>query len=182
MTDALDASPLAGGDVRALVDGVEVASGITADNGAYRLSVPAGTYTVEVSFRSEGTETVTAVVDEAGETVVVDLDLDLARIDVAPAALSFTSGGPKPDRTVGRQEGHSPLEFEVVERGAATPYPRRRFRLVHRVSGVVQRPPARCRGGSRVSTSPPTRPACRRAGTRPPWWCGATTRAGPARW
>jgi subtilisin family serine protease len=89
VTDANDGEPVAGATVQAVQDRVAIRQVTTDATGHYRLHVPLGSYSVEVSKTNYGTESVAVTVDQEDQTIVRDFVLRTARGEVAPAALQF---------------------------------------------------------------------------------------------
>jgi subtilisin family serine protease len=122
--DSADGSRLTGATVRALTgDGTQVGIFTTREDGNYIFRLPLGTYTLEASFRGEGTETATVVLDDDYEWRVSSFSLELAKGDVSPDALDLVvpEGETRTREFTVDSTGGAPLEFEIFERSVADP-------------------------------------------------------------
>jgi hypothetical protein len=116
VTDAVDEQPVVNASVRALQDGTPVRQTTTNDQGFYRLQVPVGTYTVEVTARDYVTGSAQVEVAE-DQTVMQHFALEAARAQIVPGALEFLAvPGQVRARTLMLQNnGQADLTFTIAE-------------------------------------------------------------------
>ena len=89
VTDANDELGISNATVRAMQDDVEVRSVRTDDEGAYRMQLPLGTYTLEATARNYGVASAEVTIDEVDEIVTQNFMLTTPRAEVDPAMLEF---------------------------------------------------------------------------------------------
>ncbi|HUF50454.1 MAG TPA: TonB-dependent receptor [Longimicrobiales bacterium] len=119
ITDAENGRPVANAKVEAVTGGRTAASTLTNADGRYRLSVPAGTYTISVeSVGYEVTRGQTVTVS-AGGSATADVALPIAAFSLNPVVISVSRGQPeKATQAPARVEVVT--EREIDERPAVT--------------------------------------------------------------
>ncbi|HEY0606722.1 MAG TPA: carboxypeptidase regulatory-like domain-containing protein [Herpetosiphonaceae bacterium] len=86
VTDANDGQAIAGATVKAIQNGATVRQATTDANGAYRIQLGVGDYTIEASATNYSTESQAVTITE-DQVTTADLVLHTARARVTPAAL-----------------------------------------------------------------------------------------------
>ena len=134
MTDANDNQAIAGATVKAVQNGTTKRQTSTDANGFYRMQLPVGQYTIQVSKTNYETGSAQVTID-LDQTTTTDFSLRTPRGEVTPPSLEFVLQRNQTDtKTLTLSNtGGLPMTWDVKESGGGAAMPSRGGSKLHRI-------------------------------------------------